>query len=553
MSRSLLPMIFRTLLIASAAVSIFFSSTTTFAQTGSRANSQQIDPVRVGDSVEVSKFRTWYPGTVLSVADGVVEVEYEYHKNQETKEFSLAEIRFPNGEGEWRVWKAPKRDINVEARYITRDKDNVMIRDGEGQEYEIPIEDLSIQLKQLMKKVPIPGDENKVGGVEPFRVGDEVQVEKYSRWYDGIVMKMIDGEIEVEYDHSGTPKVERFEFDEIKYPNGEGYWQMWKDASGKFAVLARYRSRTKTHVKLITESGKEIEVPIDKLALKLRKGLRKVPVTGSENLVDGVAPLRVGDLVEFKDGSYWQNGTVTEMIKGQAMIAYTADEKDYSKAVDLEDITFADGQGPWMTWEDDSKKFSVIARYIDRTDSKVTLLTEANKEVSLDIDRLSKKLRAMVEQSVSWTPLPKKVKFARSPKKINFMSSAADFSALALDPSSLSHATASKALVDGGFGFPLTNGNEISAIKPTGVDGWIAVGTYSDGKLDNYPMTRLYWANPARAKSVNGPGFSGDQQIVDYSAEQGRLLTAIVTGGYNSKVSGFLHLSSHSRNGFRDA
>ena len=396
--------------------------------------------------------------------------------------------------------------------------------------------------------------------IDLVRVGDEVEVMKLRSWYPGTVLSYKDGKIEVEFQYRNRKSTRKFSLSEIRFPNGEGPWQQWKDASGKFSITARYASQTETDVTLITEKGKRIKVPIAKLSLTSKKFLEMFPASGSEKLVsgskqpasgsrkpasdlknsgDGVSPFRVGDQVTYRSGTRWNNATITELADGKATISYTKNDKESSKTVDLKYIAFPDGQGPWMTWQDESNKFNVVARYINRTDSKVTLMTEDKKEISLDIDRLAPNLRAVVQRLVSWTSLPKKVASAKDAKKVSLTSGAPNFSTLALDSSSIKQSTVNETLTDGGLSFPLTFGNQISVMKPTGVDGWIAVGTYSDGDLSKYPITRLYWINPATGKMAIGPGFSGDQQIVDYSAKQGRLLTAIMSTGFRATAIGF--------------
>ncbi|MCA9140852.1 MAG: hypothetical protein KDB00_28975, partial [Planctomycetales bacterium] len=99
-----------------------------------------VAPVRVGDRVEVQWIRTWYPGTVLSVANGEVTVEYERSGLKTTGDFKLENTRFPNGEGAWMMWRDSTGKFSVEARYLSRSESHVTIRKVDGSELEIPIE-----------------------------------------------------------------------------------------------------------------------------------------------------------------------------------------------------------------------------------------------------------------------------------------------------------------------------------------------------------------------------------------------------------------------------
>jgi len=43
-------------------------------------------------------------------------------------------------------------------------------------------------------------------------------------------------------------------------------------------------------------------------------------------------------------------------------------------------------------------------------------------------------------------------------------------------------------------------------------------------------MSRLYWVNPVTNQLVDGPGFSRNESVIDYSAEQQRLVTSVYIG-----------------------
>ena len=76
---------------------------------------------------------------------------------------------------------------------------------------------------------------------------------------------------------------------------GEGRWREWSDATGKFKIIARYISRTESDVTIRKQDGSDVTIPIDRLAVKLRRQVRETPITGKETLIAGVNPIRVGD------------------------------------------------------------------------------------------------------------------------------------------------------------------------------------------------------------------------------------------------------------------
>lgn len=498
---------------------------TLLAQGRSKANSRQIDPVRAGDDVEVKHHFKWLPGTVLSYENGQAEVEYLDNKKKNTDSFSDKDMRFPNGEGHWTIWKDNKNRKSFAGRYITRDENEVMIRKEDGTDVTMPINDLSLSLKQKVRRTPIPGDENKINGTEPFRAGDRVQVTHFNSWHDGEVIKLEDGKVEVTYDRNNHSRTEFFDFEKVRFPDGEGVWREWKSAAGNFTIIARYLERTATHVTLLKENGQEVSVPIEKLSRDLRKMARKTPITGKENLVNGVSPVRRGDRVEVKSTWDWHAGVVTDVTVGQVMVEYEEHSRVTKKAFDLNKVRFPAGQSQWMKWRNVERTKEFVARYIRRTDTHAILLKEDGSEFEFEIEKLEPKLKRLVEDTVSFAQRPEKIEFLSSPRTTNFMNQIATFSSLQLSDSEIEPVTAVKAPADGGFGFELTNGNEVSRVIATGVNDWVAIGTNPSSRFKGYGITRLYWANPAEQKVVNGSGFSDDERIVDYSAKQNRLIT----------------------------
>ncbi len=227
----------------------------------------EIPPVRVGDEVEVLSFSKWYPGTVESFQDGKATVTFRWNNTDRTGEFELREMRFPNNEGHWLVWKDATGKSSVEARYISRTETDVTIRKADGSELTVPIESLHPTLRKQVAQTPVSSDLTF-----PVHVGDQVEVNYFSKWYDGTVKAVTGNTVTVDYasDDSRT-STKDFELEDIRFPNGEGHWMIWKDASGKFKVEARYISRTETDVTIRKPDGTEATVPIDALHPTLRQ------------------------------------------------------------------------------------------------------------------------------------------------------------------------------------------------------------------------------------------------------------------------------------------
>lgn len=507
----------------------------------SKSNSRQIAPVRVGDAVEVKWFDEWKPGTVLSYENGAAEVEFAWTGSHTLeRKFPLNEIRFPDGEGEWALWPVPDSDEKVAARYITRNETVVAIRTEDGNELELVIEDLPLRLKQKVKRTTIPGQENWIGGAEPFRVGDEVSVRSSRQWYDATVLKTMPGSIEAEYFSDAKIKTGTFAFDDVRYHNGEDFWRKWSDISGQFEIVARFVSRTETDATLLKEDGSSITVPIDKLNRKLRRLVMSAPVKGRENLIAGVNPLRIGDEVEAFSSS-WRRGIVRELIPGSAMIEFENERGTGTQqiGVRLENIRFPNNQGHWMKWENSERTFSTIARFIRRTKTHAILLNEANREIKVDIAILTTKLRKMVEKSVVWAPKPPKIEFGEASIDRGFAVKVPDFSQFTLSSDAEPVQSRTGSVEEGGYGFNLENSNALSLVRGTGVGDWVAVGAYAKSGFKGYPFSTLHWVDLKENKLVASSGFSADQKIVDYSATQQRLLTFVQTRGSRPTTIGF--------------
>ena len=488
-------------------------------------NAQAIAPVRPGDEIEVRKFSTdWNPGKVVSYANGRAEVEYKFGSSMTTGSFADKDMRFPNGEGHWMIWKAPRKKIKVEGRYLTRDDEQVMILQADGTEIVIPIDDLTSEIKELVRMTPIPGEENHINGADPVRKGDEVQVKYFSKWYPGVVDGMTPGKASVTYESSGRSSTKEFSLEDVRFPNGEGFWREWSDASGKFKIIARYISRTKTDVTIRKEDGTEVTLPIKLLASSVRRDVNQRPITGQENLIGGVSPVRVGDKIQVKTTWEWVDGVVKELGVGKALIERLSEGETGNEVFDLSKVRFPNGEGHWQKWKSSAGDFEIIARYLNRDSTHVILRKEDGQTIRVPTEKLDTKRRKQVEKAVVMSELPEKMSFSIASSPPSSKGYTPDFATVALPSESSS--TSISPPKDGGFGFELENGDSVSAVVAgNGPDQWVAIGTYPGKRYNGYPLTRLYWAKPGAKKMRPGPGFRDDERVVDYSHEQARIIT----------------------------
>jgi len=331
------------------------------------------------------------------------------------------------------LWKDKKGTLKVEARYIARDETEVMIREADGTEHTLAIADLSLQLKKLVKQTPIPQDAAEVIALLPFRVGDEIQVKYGSKWFEGVVMSLTPEQAEVRYENNQKPTTRKFDFDDIRFANGESGWQTWKDTTGKFEVRARYLSRTKTHVKLLKENGKQIEIPISKLLGKIRRYVNKLPISGEENLIGGVNPLRVDDKVQVKySWDIWYDGVVIEVQPGRAMVEFDYKGTDTKVVFELEKIRFPGQESHWLKWKTKDGAFEVDARFLRRDHTHAVLLKENGEEIRVAIEKLSTKLAKLVKESVATTVVPEWVQIDAGQSLTSVLPNLPDFTQFAL-------------------------------------------------------------------------------------------------------------------------
>ena len=233
-----------------------------------------VDPIRVGDKIEVKNVTGgWTPAIVVSVDGRLVEVETERAGEKKLRKYSINKIRYPNGEGQWAMWKTRDGKVDVVARYIARDEKDVMIRTATGEELTISIKDLALNLKARVKASPITGQENAVNGVVPIKIGDKVQVNRFSKWYPGNVRSLDIGEATVEYTRNSRQYTDNFAFENVRYPDGEWKWETWSDAEGTTKFEGRFISRNATTATIRKADGTDIRLPIAELAPRLKRCL----------------------------------------------------------------------------------------------------------------------------------------------------------------------------------------------------------------------------------------------------------------------------------------
>ncbi|TWT97363.1 SHD1 domain-containing protein [Neorhodopirellula pilleata] len=494
------------------------------------ANTQIPDPVRPGDHVEVRYLSKWCSGTVVSMIEGKVSVQYSFNGRESTRDFALADIRFPNGEGQWALWKTSDGKLRVEARYIARDETSVMIRKEDGSELTLPIDSLTLDLRQKVKRTPITGEENKIDGADPVRLGDEVEVSPYSNeWFDGVVTQVRIGEAQVRYQRLGQDTEDAFPFAKIRFPNGEGPWRKWSDTSGQFTVIARYLSRTETQVTLRKQDGTNATVPIDRLSLELKRWTRSIPITGKETLIDGVSPVRVGDTVEVSDGSRWVEGLVSQSGMGIAFVERFDDNgvSQGKREFPLTKVRYPNGEGSWRKWTGRGGS-TVVARMLSRDETHVVLLKEDGQNVRVPIDQLDRGLQQELEHVVPQVKRPKLTTFVASGRSVGLIGTLPDFRSFpSVQPLSMVPSWS-----DGSVSFPIPNADTISTIVPiAGKQNWLLLGTHPSSNYRGEPQSQVHWIGPERQEYKPGPRLDEKEQLVDYSVEQNRMLTAFFPDG----------------------
>ena len=366
--------------------------------------------------------------------------------------------------------------------------------------------------------------------LKPVREGDEIEVRWALSWYRGTVISYDGGTAVVKYKWGSIEKTGEFPDKDMRFPNGEGHWMIWKDASGKFSIEARYLSRTKDNVALRKADGSEIEVPISALSPALKRQLAKTPITGEENKINGANPIRVGDQVQCRWVSNWYDGIVKEIKPGLALIAYKWGSSDREREFKFEDIRFPNGEGPWQEWSDDSGSFKTIARYISRDENHVTLRREDGSDVRVEIARLSAKLRRELAKTPIVAPIPELISFAATKGAGSVADNAPDFNASILPRNHVAPLELSR----GGVGFELPYGDSVSGVFPIGgPDQWVGIGTYAGSWKKAPRASQMFWVSPMSRRSVPGPLLQAEHRIIAYSANQSRMITARVRGTWD--------------------
>lgn len=365
--------------------------------------------------------------------------------------------------------------------------------------------------------------------IDPVRPGDQIEVKHLGKWLPGEVLEYQKGQARVRYkfirEREGV-----FKLADMRFPNNEGNWMIWKDASGKFLIPARLLERTPTKVKLLKEDGSTVEVPIDKLASNLQQQLGKIAKAEKE-FVDS-ALVRVGDQIELKKYRTWYPATVKALLPDGAKVEYeygSAKDK-YEADAKYEDMRYPNNEGPWADWTDISGKHKVKARYLTHDATHVYLLLQGDKRIRLE----RSKLAAEIEEQLALRAI-----VARRPDEVEFDVSGVDFEDL---PSWIGYGTDAPApdsslassltsysrpsLSNGHFRVPLeTSGKIDAAILVDGSDGWLAVGITPETIDASHPVS-LEWVNLISQDRLPGPNFFEGEVIIGYSAAQRRLLTA---------------------------
>lgn len=363
--------------------------------------------------------------------------------------------------------------------------------------------------------------------IDPVRPGDQIEVKHLRKWIPGEVVEYGKGQARVRYTFI-REHVEVFKIEDMRFPNNEGNWMIWKDATGKFQIPARLVGRTATHVKLIKEDGKTVEVPIAKLAANLKLQLDRM-VKAEKDFVDA-AFVRVGDRVEYKKFSTWYPANVKELLATGAKIEYDDGHAAREADAKYEDMRYPNGEGPWVDWTDITGQHKVKARYMTHDATHVELLIEGGRKVRMERTKLAKDIETGLAGRAIVTRRPEEVQFDMSRVDYDDMPSWTKFGTSAPAPSSSLAGdplpTSLPELTTGHFSVPLKASGKIdAAILVDGPDGWLALGITPETIDATHPVS-LQWVNLKSQTSQPGPNFFEGEVVVGYSAAQQRLLTA---------------------------
>jgi SLA1 homology domain 1, SHD1/Agenet domain len=372
----------------------------------------------------------------------------------------------------------------------------------------------------------------------PVRAGDQVEYQWLGSWSPAEVVEYYEtGHAALRYTFAGSEKTTRYALSDIRFPNDEGHWMYWSDASGKFRIAARLISRNETHVTLRKEDGSDVQVPIESLNKALQAELGKL-AKAVKKLHDE-SPLRIGDEIEVRRHWTWYPATVLKILPAGALVAYRDGTKTLEQEFKHDDMRYANGEGPWREWSDSTGKHKVFARYITHDDTHVELLKEDKKTVQFERTKLSTKIQTELNNATQYTRRPVEVEFQLAGKEGNptstwmsFGPGISEFSPGQIDAGS----SPAPQFEEGGFEFPIGKASVVSLVEPIGGDQhWIAIGVHEAG-YDATTPTTLHWASISERKATRGPSFLPDEVILAYSASQQRLITAEVRGAWSTPV-----------------
>lgn len=364
--------------------------------------------------------------------------------------------------------------------------------------------------------------------IDPVRPGDQVEVYFLSKWYPGEVIAYKNKVALVRYTFI-QPKEEQFNLSDIRFPNGEGSWMNWTDASGKFKVEARLVGRTETHVKLKKTDGSVVEVPIKNLSASLQTKIAKV-AKAEKDFVDA-SFVRIGDSVEINFLRTWYPATVTGLLPDGATVEYQFVGKTQSANYKYKDMRYPNGEGPWADWKDITGKHEVKARYLTHDETDVYLLREGNQKIKLPRSKLAATIEAELAKREIITRRPDEVEFSTAGVNFKSLPSWTSFGTnLGENPngvlSSIGGISTAK-LQDAFFHVELPRVGKIGPVfyiddAPTPM---LCV-VVTPEKQDAFNPISLYWIDLTTHAFSPGPNFFEGEIILGYSAAQQRLITA---------------------------
>ena len=231
---------------------------------------------------------------------------------------------------------------------------------------------------------------------------------------------------------------------------------------------------------------------------------------------------------------------------------------------EFKDVRYPNGEGPWREWSNSSASFKVIARYLARTETHVTILKEDRTEISIPIAKLSVPLRKRLKDTPVVARRPRLVSLAgaeligdspsaklstmdpvreqaeiriknRTRQQTNQMRAGPDLSSVSINVGTpVSQQTVR--LPKGGVAVAIDPKTTLGRVVPIGgTHGWVALSTKATPREKQ--LTTLHWASLTNKKSIQGPSFYPDQRFLAYSAHQKRVVMYSVKGTWNEPYS----------------